>query len=138
MATGTCAMCGKTVDEAKLLFSDEGRICGPCELELGDRETEANTQWTAAVGGPLMAFTAGIFLCAGFFPVIGLLTAAMAPFLSIVAIVLGVNAFLKAGEADGGIRTLLVVSGGLSVPAGIAILATSVLLVLTQLLALAG
>ncbi|MEZ4317267.1 MAG: hypothetical protein R3F61_07175 [Myxococcota bacterium] len=138
MATASCAMCGKSVDESKLLFSDAGRVCSACELELGDREVESNAQWTTAIGGPLMAFTALILALTSFVPVIGLLTGAIAPLVSVIAIVLGAQAFLKSGEMDGPIRTLTVVCGGLSVPAGIAILAFSVLLEVLQFIAIAG
>jgi len=133
-----CAMCGTQVDESQLLFSDAGRVCGACELKLGEREAEENTGWATAVGGPLIAFTALICVLAFWVPVIGLVTGAIAPFLSIVAVGLGVNAFLASGDTEPPLRTLLVVCGALAVPSGLGLFVISVLLLGIQILRLAG
>lgn len=136
MANANCAMCGDSVPESQLLFSDEGRICGTCELELGDREAESNAHWIAAVGGPLFAFTALVLMLTGFVPVIGLFTGILAPMSALVAVGFGVRAFLAAGDAEDGMRTLLVLCGGLAVPSGLGVFVLSLILMVLQLVAL--
>jgi len=129
-------MCGKQCDESLLLFSDAGRVCGSCELELGEREAEEKSGWATAVGGPLFAFTALVCVLAFWVPVIGLLTGAIAPFLSIVAVALGVRAVLASGDTEPPLRTLLVVCGALSIPTGLGLLVVSMLLLGFHILAL--
>jgi hypothetical protein len=138
MATAACERCGKQVDDSKLLFSDVGRVCGTCELALGEAEGDANLRWTTAVAGPLMAFCAAVVLAAALFPVIGVIASGVAPFLSLLAMGLGVRAFFASGDADGVERTLLVVCGGLAVPAGAVLFGVSGLFVLYQIRQLAG
>lgn len=138
MPTAACARCGRQVDEGKLLFSDVGRICGTCEAELGEEEDASSARWALAAGGPLMAFSALIALLAGFFPVIGVFTVGISPFLAILALVLGARAFLAAGEADGPERTVLVLCGALAVPGGAVVLALSLLTLVSMLLSLGG
>lgn len=138
MATAPCERCGKRVEEGKLLFSDAGRICGACELALGEAEAEGNLRWATAVSGPLMAFCCAVVLAAAFFPVIGPFAALFAPFLALLALGFGARAFFAAGDADGVERTLLVLGGGLTVPAAVGMLGISGLLVLGHILALAG
>lgn len=138
MATAPCERCGKRIEESKLLFSDAGRVCGSCELALADAEGEANVRWVTAVSGPLMAFSCAVVVGAAFFPLIGPLAALIAPFLALLALGLGVRAFFAAGDADGLERTLLVLGGGLTVPAAVGLLGVSGLLVLGHILALAG
>lgn len=136
MTTMACEICGKASAPDALLFSDRGRICPDCELDLGDAETEQKGRWTAAAGGPLFAFTGLVFTLTGLVPVVGLLAAGVAPFLAIFAIGLGVKAFLRSGETDGAERTLLVIGGAIAVPGGALVLAMSLLMVFSHLVAL--
>ncbi len=138
MANASCARCGKTMDESRLLFSDVGKICGSCQLDLDEEEKGNNTLWAIAVTGPLLAFTALVFVLAGLIPTIGLLTNALAPFLGLVAAGFGVRAFLKAGNADGGLRLMLVLGGAVAIPLGLLTTATGVVMVVLELLRIAS
>lgn len=138
MPSEACERCGKQVDASKLLFSEAGRVCGSCELELGDVETESAANWTLALGGPLMAFTAFILMLTVFVPVFGLITGALSPMVALVAVGLGVRAFLKSGEAPDGERTLLVLCGAVAVPAGLLVFVSSVVFLLVTLVQLAA
>lgn len=134
MANASCAKCGKTMDESRLLFSDVGKVCGSCQLDLEEAEKNDNTLWAIAVTGPLLAFTALVFVLAGLFPTIGLLTNALAPFLGLVAAGFGVRAFLKAGEAGGGLRLMLVLGGAVAIPLGLLTTAMGTVMVVLELI----
>jgi hypothetical protein len=49
--TAPCAVCGKTFEEASLLFSDAGRVCGSCEADLQEDE-RASGAAAALIGAP--------------------------------------------------------------------------------------
>jgi hypothetical protein len=141
MANASCARCGKTMDESRLLFSDAGKICGTCLLDLDEEEKGDNTLWAIAVTGPLLAFTALVFVVAGLIPTIGVLTNALAPFLGLVAAGFGVRAFLAAGDTErteGGLRLLLVLCGAAAIPLGLMSTAIGLVMVGLELLRIAN
>ena len=138
MANASCANCGKSIDESKLLFSDVGKICGVCMLDLDEEEKSQNTQWAVAVTGPLLAFTALVFVLAGLIPTIGLLTNALAPFVGLVAAGFGVRAFLMAGEQESGLRLLSVLCGAVAIPLGLLTTAVGIVMVVLELLRIAA
>lgn len=137
MAKVACARCGEQVAESALLFTDVGRVCGACELTLGEAEAASSQRWTTAIAGPLIAFTGGIAVCMTPVPVLGVAGALAAPFLALLSLLLGVHAFLAAGDADGPERTLLAVGGGVALLLGGLVLIASVVAVLSLLLTLA-
>jgi len=74
MAEMACAVCGERFEEDDLLFSDKGRICEHCEMDLKEQSTLNRGVWFTVINGPITALAGSVMACV---PVVG-------PFLMLV------------------------------------------------------
>lgn len=138
MSLSACDICATPTPESDLLFSERGRICATCELDLGDADSAQTQRRAIAFAGPILSFTAFILAASSILPVLGLLAAAAGPFVAIAAIGLGVKAMLTAGDAEGSDRTLLVLCGGITVSTAAIALCLSLLMLFSHLVVLSA
>ena len=136
MSLSPCDICAAPTEASALLFSDQGRICGSCELALGEAESTQAKHRAGAFSGPIMAFTAFIFTVGSLSSVLGLFSSMVGMFAAVTAIALGMRAFLGMAEVTGSERTLLLVCGGIAVPAGAICFASSGLMLVSHLVVL--
>jgi len=68
MAMESCSRCGRSFDEAELLFTGRGKICETCEVEIHEERAVSRGLWMTILGGPLTAVAATLLICV---PVVG-------------------------------------------------------------------
>lgn len=114
MTTLDCAVCGQGFDEAELLFSDRGRICAPCELDLAEQAALSRGVWRTVIGGPVTALAGSVMVCVPMVgPLFALVLGAMALWRGTVA--LQVLWMSRGDDAMGGAtKGALLLSGALT------------------------
>lgn len=100
MAKKPCAICGAEYNEGHLLFADQGQICVGCEAELEEAKEVHSGVYSAMAAGPLMAFTATMFMFGTCIPGFGQVVIAGTPFVAVLAIIAGLRAIRHGYLAD--------------------------------------
>lgn len=139
MSTMPCIRCERSFPEAVLLYGDDGRICAECETEVEDEKAHASKIWSLIVSGPVIGLFGAVLAGLSVVPLLGLLTAVLAPFVGIVTVVQGGRAIV-AGAREPNVssnqKLALFISGALSLLWGLNLLWIGTLLAITHGLAM--